>query len=170
MIYKFAPSSGFSGNAENAYLELEDIREQNGGRLQPRNIVDVARNKNSSLHTHFEWDDTKAADEHRKNTARRLVRSIVINPETKQENATYRPYISVSVKEDEKSERYYQNIEVASVDEFESALGHFHTKLHQLKHAISQIEAYAKNEDQQKIATQLKAYSSKMENVVYSSL
>lgn len=59
--------------------ELEDIRTTNGGRLQPEDVVERARSKNSALHEHFEWDDVKAAESHRLSQAGELIRSIQID-------------------------------------------------------------------------------------------
>lgn len=54
--------------------ELEAIRGNNGGMLHTSLIVDWARNHTeSALHTQFEWNDAKAADEYRIWQARRLV-------------------------------------------------------------------------------------------------
>ena len=47
--------------------------ENDRGRLTPIMVVDAARDPKSELHGAFEWDDTKAAAEHRLNTARRLL-------------------------------------------------------------------------------------------------
>jgi len=171
MVYKFAPGSGFSGDAEATFLELENIRKQNDGKLQTHDVVDAARSKNSPLHPHFEWDDHKAAEKYRQNTARSLVRAIIVQPDQekgKKEQTTFKPYISVTTEENGEKQRYYQNIEVASKDEFESALEMFQLKLAQLQTAIEQMEMYAKNEDQRKIASRLKRCTMHMENVAYT--
>jgi hypothetical protein len=55
---------------------LEAIRVENGGQLHPQAVVEGARNPKSVLHSHFEWDDKKAAELHRTDQARALIRSI----------------------------------------------------------------------------------------------
>jgi hypothetical protein len=55
---------------------LEAIRVENGGQLHPQAVVEGARNPESVLHSHFEWDDKKAAELHRTDQARALIRSI----------------------------------------------------------------------------------------------
>lgn len=53
-------------------LERED------GRLLPSDVVEAARDPRSVLHSHFEWDDSKAAHEHRLAQARALIRTIKV--------------------------------------------------------------------------------------------
>ena len=55
---------------------LEEIRLGNGGQLHPGAVVESARDAKSPLHSHFEWDDRKAAELHRMDQARALIRSI----------------------------------------------------------------------------------------------
>lgn len=57
---------------------LEEIRERTGA-LTPEAVVDDARPEGSPLHPAFEWNDRKAAEEYRKEQARHLIRSIVID-------------------------------------------------------------------------------------------
>ena len=55
---------------------LEEIRVANGGELHPGPVVESARNEASVLHRYFEWSDPKAAELHRLDQARALIRSI----------------------------------------------------------------------------------------------
>ena len=63
-------------NAE-IYNELEQIRAARGGVLRPADVVEFARNPSTALHAHFEWDDAKAAHEHRLERARHIIRCTV---------------------------------------------------------------------------------------------
>jgi hypothetical protein len=57
--------------------ELERIRAGNRrGVLIPQEVVEAARARASPLHDCFEWDDSRAAHEHRLNQARQLIREI----------------------------------------------------------------------------------------------
>ncbi len=56
-----------------ALAELE-----NRGRLTPESVVEAARDSNSPLHEHFDWNDETAAHSHRMEQARRLIRSIKV--------------------------------------------------------------------------------------------
>lgn len=49
------------------------------GRLQPADVVTDARDPTSPLHSHFEWDDSVAAERHRLSQARTLIRSVKIH-------------------------------------------------------------------------------------------
>ena len=59
-------------------LAIAAIAESNGGRLTPELVVEAARDPASPLHSHFEWDDPKAAAAHRLDQARTLIRSVKI--------------------------------------------------------------------------------------------
>ena len=72
-------------DAQKAYVAIEKVREANGG-LTDDSLVQAAKPKNHVLHKWFEWDDSKAANEHRRAQARTLIRSIQVTyaeqPET----------------------------------------------------------------------------------------
>lgn len=80
--YEFAPGSRFQAGAnldpQVIGDHIEMLRQQGGGELTPQDVVADARNANSPLHGFFEWDDTKAAEEHRLAQARGLIRAVVI--------------------------------------------------------------------------------------------
>jgi hypothetical protein len=52
---------------------LVDIAKQHGGVLMVDDVLNEARNESSPLHDHFEWDDSVAADAHRRYQARVLI-------------------------------------------------------------------------------------------------
>ena len=56
--------------------ELERLFRE--GLLRPADVVEAARDPESPLHTHFEWDDTAAAAKWREEQARQLIRNIRI--------------------------------------------------------------------------------------------
>jgi hypothetical protein len=49
-----------------------------GGRVTPRRIVDAARDPKHVLHSEFNWNDKEAADAHRLDVARHLIRYVTI--------------------------------------------------------------------------------------------
>lgn len=57
--------------------ELETIRAARGGLLLPADVVAFARNPETALHAHFEWDDSKAAELARLAQARAVIRLCV---------------------------------------------------------------------------------------------
>lgn len=72
--------------------ELLYIKSQNNeGFLNPKEIVQFAKDPQTKLHSSFEWDDTKAAKEYRLYQARHIIRLVFsnvvsINGEEKEEN------------------------------------------------------------------------------------
>jgi len=52
---------------------LESMATRNGGLLLVDDVLKVAKNKNCVLHKHFEWDDTEAASQYRREQARSLI-------------------------------------------------------------------------------------------------
>lgn len=72
---RFQP--GAHQDAKEVGSHLEFLRQESKGELTPKDVVDDARNPNSPLHTHFEWDDSEAAEAYRLSQARNLIRSVV---------------------------------------------------------------------------------------------
>jgi hypothetical protein len=60
------------GKVRDALLQIEDEE----GRLDPELVVERARDPESPLHAHFEWNDEEAAKQHRIKQARLLIRSV----------------------------------------------------------------------------------------------
>jgi hypothetical protein len=52
---------------------LTKMARQNGGVLKVEDVLQEAQDENSILHKHFEWDDTEAAAQYRKQQARALI-------------------------------------------------------------------------------------------------
>jgi len=66
-------------DAKIAERELARIAREHGHDLDgltPQEVVDAAREKDSPLHSLFEWDDSKAAEEYRKGQARKLLNGL----------------------------------------------------------------------------------------------
>jgi hypothetical protein len=96
---------------EDALRELE-----RDGRLIPSEVVDSARDPDSPLHSHFEWDNDEAAEKYRLSQARTLIRTVklmvtvhevpvsvpyyVRDPEADAQQAGYRSVISLRREED----------------------------------------------------------------------
>jgi len=58
--------------------ELEQIRNANGGSLNPSAVVSFGRdNPESAIHRELNWDDTDAAEKYRVYQAGRLIRAVV---------------------------------------------------------------------------------------------
>lgn len=65
------------------------------GVLTPRIVLDSARSPQSALHTLFEWDDSIAAEKHRLEQARTIIRTVTVIISTPDmEPRTVRAYVS----------------------------------------------------------------------------
>lgn len=68
------------GAVRAAIVALEDSE----GRLTPEGVVKAAARADSPLHSHFEWDDSKAGHAYRLQQARQLIRSVQVEITTEE--------------------------------------------------------------------------------------
>ena len=81
MVYKWKSGARAPLPAAVVGAELERIRQKVGDAFTPANVVDAARPVKSPLHPAFEWDDSVAAEEWRREQARYMIRCVVlVNP------------------------------------------------------------------------------------------
>ena len=66
----------FSADAEKCYREIQSLE-----CITPASIVDYARSEDTELHKCFQWDDSIAAENWRKQQARIIVSSLVVTVE-----------------------------------------------------------------------------------------
>lgn len=85
------------------------------GMLKPSEVVNAARDINSPLHAHFEWDDGDAAEKWREEQARQLIRSITIEVNAG-EPTIVRAYVSLPA--DRESGAGYRKFEDVMTSEF----------------------------------------------------
>lgn len=78
-VFKFY---NYNADANKCYEELQSIGEE----ITPQQIVDYARDENTELHKCFTWDDTIAAQNWRKQEARRILQCLVYVDDIKEEN------------------------------------------------------------------------------------
>jgi hypothetical protein len=71
--------------------KLAEIAGRNGGRLTPDLVLAEAESPESVLHDLFEWDDSKAAHQHRLTQARQIITSVrvVITTEERKISTVY---------------------------------------------------------------------------------
>lgn len=69
--------AGASKDAKAVGGHLEMLRAKCKGELTPEDVLADARHNNSPLHSFFEWDDSAAAEQHRLQQARGLIRAVV---------------------------------------------------------------------------------------------
>jgi hypothetical protein len=73
---KARPGSRLTNDQARGIAPVLHALEARDGRIQPQAVVDAARDPGSPLHALFEWDDSKAAEAHRIQTASTIIRSI----------------------------------------------------------------------------------------------
>lgn len=89
-------NGGFKVKAQVAGERLAQLQAENGNRLTPRLVLDDARADDSPLHPCFEWDDVRAAELHREDQARSVIRAIrVVQPTTGGESRVIRAYVNI---------------------------------------------------------------------------
>lgn len=81
MVYKWKPGSHHKVDAQTAGEVCAALEEE--GRLNAETLVEESRPEEAPLHDEFEWDDSIAAEEYRKQQARVLIATVVeiISPE-----------------------------------------------------------------------------------------
>lgn len=72
---RFQPGAVKDANAVGKHIEM--LRDKFKGEITPQDVLDDAKHGNSPLHSFFEWDDSAAAQSHRLQQARGLIRSVV---------------------------------------------------------------------------------------------
>ena len=75
--------------------ELDRLAREHG-HITPELVVEAARDEGSPLHSHFDWDDSAAADKWRREQARQLIIRCRITVEVKPDQSlTVRRYTGV---------------------------------------------------------------------------
>ena len=113
MKYIWGPYANFPVKAQVVGEHLENIREFNAGELTPAAIVDDAKRKNSPIHACFEWNNTKAAHQHRLYQARMMVQHVKVRIDSKPEAPTVRAFVRIEREE----QNFFTSVEDALGDE-----------------------------------------------------
>ena len=95
MKFQWAPGSRFSQPAQVVGEQLKRIEEKNGGRIEAKAVVKAARNARSPLHPLFEWDDAVAAELHRVEQARHIIRAVIVHEAVPQTHEPVRAFVNV---------------------------------------------------------------------------
>lgn len=111
--------------------------------LKPSVIVDEARPDDAPLHHVFEWDDHKAAEEHRRQQARELVRVVKVQYTQREEITIYPKYVNVP-NADGVAPGYYPAEDVVKrPDMYQSALHSAGRQLAGLEETFNQLKSLA---------------------------
>ena len=102
--------------------ELQKIYKEHG-KLTPEMVVEYAKDENSPLHEHFDWDDSEAARKWRVHQARMLVCKVNIVSETSPDEKT-RLFVH-NGKQDESRQYDHINVVVNDTAKFINTLERF---------------------------------------------
>ena len=101
---------------------LERLAQQNDGLLMVEDVLEEARDPQSILHKHFQWDNDKAAEAYRKQQARQLIQKVTVTIE-KAPDVHIRAFVSLSTDQYEKG-GYRMTANVLSDDNLKAQLLH----------------------------------------------
>lgn len=79
MVYQWKEAARIKTDANIAGKVCEELAETVG--LTAESLLNASRAENAPLHGEFEWNDAIAAEEHRKNQARYIIRMLCIKKE-----------------------------------------------------------------------------------------
>ena len=113
---RWAPGFSAPVKAPVVHVALEQIRKQNDGVLKPVDVVDAARPVGHPLHPCFTWDNELAAEKHRQNEARAIIRSIRVIDHAKPDTEPAPVYLHVQADEP-RAQRYLPTVQVMADEE-----------------------------------------------------
>jgi hypothetical protein len=117
MVYKWKAAAQIKGLDPQVCGDRMEYIKKTVGAVTAETVLEDARNINSPLHGGFTWDDNEAAEQHRLNEARYLLRQIVIYEEPKEpegEPTIIRAF--VNVQEENQPDATYVDITTAMSD------------------------------------------------------
>lgn len=104
------------GDANRCYQELEKLRKRDGF-LIPAEVVKKAQAKRNPMHNEFTWDDSMAAEQHRLDQARLMIRTIeVVHKEAPHIQSRAYHVITRPASNGDNSRKVYQSIEEILAD------------------------------------------------------
>lgn len=92
--------------------ELQRIKEENGEKLIPDEVVTAAADRESPLHLYFEWDDSVAGHQYRLTQARQLIRVVETTFPEDKGGGTGPKYVSLASDRREKGGGYRETVDV----------------------------------------------------------
>jgi hypothetical protein len=118
--------------------ELELISKRHNGVLHPEHVLAYARNHpKSALHGRFEWDDARAAERQRLQTARQIISVYVKVIDIGGEEKTVRAFFSPIPDSGPQTRGY-----VSTVEKMQHPGGRAEIALHVLKRMYGEYQSY----------------------------
>lgn len=133
-------------SADIAHAVIEEIRHRRGA-VTPQLLVIDAKKKKSPLHGCFEWDDSKAAEQHRVTQARNILSYICVEVEQDEPDEKpqqVRAFIAPSSVGKDSKTSYVPVDEVRNDAEMQSAYLHqLQNELNSIKNKIKSFKEFA---------------------------
>jgi len=144
-------------NAQTAGEELARI-EKHRGELKAPDVVDEARPKDALLHPAFEWNDQVAAELHRQDQARHLIRAVQV---VKSNNQPQSVYVHIS------NTNSYMPVEtvVSQTDLYMDAYKSACSRIKEAQAALAELEKIAANKHRPKISDAIAHLSNAQQNL-----
>jgi len=119
---------------------LEKIRNE-FGEVTPELVLDVAKDKNCSIHDDFQWDDEKAATLYRLDTARRIIRNLRVVSEGEVTDEPVFVHVTVGDR------KYYERTDLAveSPDIWAQVMKEEKTRLEATRNRVKHLTNVEKN-------------------------
>ena len=138
--WKRSLSWRFNVDAQTAGEFLEDLSEKTGGSLNAKLVLDRSRPEQAPLHREFEWNNEVAAELHREEQARKILRSIVtVHNDSSGEEVQVRAYYSLHEPNAQRS--YMPIARVLSDDDLRNELlGQALTDLQKMQHRYGSLK------------------------------
>jgi hypothetical protein len=162
--YKWAKGAySFGGvKAEDAAEALAEIESYT--LVTAESVVDAAKDPENPLHPAFEWDDAKAAHEHRKMQARTLIRAIVEVRDDKQEIRTF-----ILAQDEEGDVSYFRtHYVVQHKDLLTDALMRLRSDFDGIRNSIDSVMALATGNTKRRVSRAAKHVAKASEAVAYA--
>ena len=80
-VYKWRSGYNYKCSPEDAAQVMNGLAD--AGELNAERLVEISRPEDAPLHNDFEWNDTKAAEQWRKQQGRCMINSLLMIPEEK---------------------------------------------------------------------------------------
>lgn len=133
-VIKWSVNGIFKADAAKCYEEIQKI----GNEVNPRQVLDKAKDEQSELHKCFEWDDTVAAERFRLHQARSVLNHLIIVTREEEEENEPIQFRVMMKNEDEKGTNYKQTIiMVKDEDEYKKLLEQAYAELQAFKKKYS---------------------------------
>ena len=147
MEYAWKEGVRFKTNANDAGVLLEGIRGR-FGEVTPELVLKEARHKDSVIHNDFQWDDEKAANLYRLDTARRIIRNLRVVSEGEVTDEPVFVHVTVGDR------RYYERTDLAveSPDIWAQVMKEEKTRLEATRNRVKHLTNVEKNGSRIEIA------------------